>query len=135
MPQVSRKKKKGAPSDAQRLIARRKALGLSQQAVADRVGVTLRTYQRWEASDELTAMRQMLRLAAALETSPTELLDATSELPRSSHEVQVEERLDQIQGLLSILLRDRETLRREADELIRQELDEPASRGKGRRRR
>jgi transcriptional regulator with XRE-family HTH domain len=134
---TARKSARKAPTDAQRLTARRKALGLSQQAVADRVGVTLRTYQRWEEpAHDLSAMRLALRLAEALETTPRELLGEDGEGPtRSTTELEMLDSLRRVEALLAALVGDQQTAMREAAELLRQELGEPERRKSGRSRR
>lgn len=71
-----------------RLAAARNAAGLTQQQVADAVGVDRKTVQRWEASGVAWARRpdyaQQEALAAALGTPLTDLF------PRSVREAELE---------------------------------------------
>lgn len=42
------KMKRNLPEWAKAIIRKRKALGLSQAKAAERIGISLRTYQNWE---------------------------------------------------------------------------------------
>lgn len=54
---------------AERLVYQRKLKGLSQEQLADRTGVTVRTIQRLEKSDATPHLRTVKLLAAALSIS------------------------------------------------------------------
>lgn len=47
-PEVAERESKGSGRKWERLIAARKAKGLTQQQMADAIGVSLVTYNRWE---------------------------------------------------------------------------------------
>ena len=55
------------------LIARREALHLTQEQVAERCNVDTTTYQRWENAERKPSAKNRVRLAAALEVSLDEL--------------------------------------------------------------
>lgn len=118
----------------QRLRARREAAGLTQTDAAARVGVTLRTWQRWEAGETRGALGHLPAMAKALGTTPEELLglgDATATTPRGNEELALDERLRRIEetqaAILAALqglegtLRDPEAVLREADALLEAE--------------
>lgn len=123
---------------AERLRDRRKALALSQTAAAVRSGVTLRTWQRWEAGDSKPHAGLLAGIAAALETTVEELLDVTrSDAPRALSDLALEARLARVETttdqILEQLLELRRTLAdpgralRAADELLRSVDAESAS--------
>lgn len=58
-----------------RAKAARDAAGLSQQAVADRAGLHVSYYGQIERGARNVALHNILRVAAALEVRPGELLD------------------------------------------------------------
>ena len=53
---------------------RRKGLGLTQEDVADRLGLVTRQYQKLESGQVNVTLRTLCRIAAALETSVSALL-------------------------------------------------------------
>jgi transcriptional regulator with XRE-family HTH domain len=57
-----------------RIAARRRDLGLSQDQLADRMGVERRTVQRYERAVSDPRYADLLLLARALEVSPAALL-------------------------------------------------------------
>lgn len=60
-----------------RIAAARKDRGLSQQALADRLGVAQGCISRWESGDREMRVADLPPLAAALGISPLLLLDPT----------------------------------------------------------
>lgn len=70
------------------ISARRKELGLSQSALAERLHVTDKAVSRWETGRGMPAIDTLEPLAAALELSVSELLDgrrlAEAELPKTA---------------------------------------------------
>lgn len=130
-----------SPADrlSARLRARRKALGITQDDAARRVGVKLRTWQRWEKGDTRASLTLLPDLAKALETTPEELLGVGSsgELPRGLEDMALEDRLAAIERTqaavlealrgLQATLADPDAVLRAADELLREERREPES--------
>lgn len=57
-----------------RIKERRQELRLRQPRVAERVGVTLRAYQAWEAGDSGVSYENLEKLAEALEADPDWIL-------------------------------------------------------------
>ncbi len=51
------------PTFSQRMEELRKKKGLSQRAVAEAVGITSRTYQRYEAGEREAAVSTLIRMA------------------------------------------------------------------------
>lgn len=74
----------------ERIRARRLSIGLSQEVLAERVGVTFQQVQKYEKGVNRIAASRLFSLAAALEMSVPELLDGITS-PR--------DRLDQHDGL------------------------------------
>lgn len=78
----------GNPADlvhrvARGISARRRALGLTQEALADRLELAVKNVQRIEAGAQNLTLATLERIARALETSPAALLGAsTGEEPR-----------------------------------------------------
>lgn len=90
----------------QRLLALREQAGLSQQQLADRVGISQRAYAHWERQSVTLRPDQLLKLAEALNVTLEELVEnsgskmrgtgppgkmrqlfeAASKLPRSKQE-------------------------------------------------
>lgn len=58
----------------QRIAERRKALDLSQEALADRIGVRAQTVSRWERGANLGRINNLDRVAGALEISVGDLM-------------------------------------------------------------
>ncbi len=59
---------------AARMRQRREELGISQDEAGHRLGVTLRTYARWERGESHGYLTQLAAVAVALETTESELL-------------------------------------------------------------
>ncbi len=57
------------------LYRARKSTGLSQEAVAEKLGVSRQTISKWEADETLPDIRQSKRLAALYKVSLDELID------------------------------------------------------------
>lgn len=55
------------------LKRRRKELGLSQEDVAEELGIVVRQYQKIESGSSNVTLRTLVRLAAALRTSVRDL--------------------------------------------------------------
>jgi transcriptional regulator with XRE-family HTH domain len=63
--------------DVGRKIAeRRQALGLTQEEMAERIGMPLKNYQRIERGLQNLTIRSLVRIAAALQTKTLELFGA-----------------------------------------------------------
>jgi transcriptional regulator with XRE-family HTH domain len=58
----------------ERLVARRKELGLTQQAVADRVGMHQQNVSRFETGERRLDAVELVDVAAALELDAAELI-------------------------------------------------------------
>lgn len=56
----------------ERLRARRKFLGMSQQALADAVGITFQQVQKYERGANRISVSKLARMARALQASPAE---------------------------------------------------------------
>jgi transcriptional regulator with XRE-family HTH domain len=78
---------------ASRLVELRARRDLTQQALADRTGVTVRVVQRWESGRVFPNEDSLPRLAAALDVSREELLG----IPGDASATSVRERLDRIE--------------------------------------
>ena len=63
----------------QKLRTLRKRAGLSQEELADRAKITLRTFIRWENGETQPRIDEILRLAQALHVSEQELLTGDPE--------------------------------------------------------
>jgi transcriptional regulator with XRE-family HTH domain len=61
---------------AELLKDRRRRRFLTQKALAEQLGVTLNTVQRWEMGMSVPFPKQQQRLVAVLELVPEDLLDA-----------------------------------------------------------
>ncbi|WP_203872400.1 helix-turn-helix domain-containing protein, partial [Planomonospora parontospora] len=71
-----------APGDlGRRVAARRETLGLSRERLAERAGIDSGYLAYLEEAAASPASETVQRLAAALETSPEELLGGTVDLP------------------------------------------------------
>lgn len=83
-----------------RLAARREALGLTQEALAERLGVELSTVGRWERGAQLPQPPMRLRLAAVLGVSIDELGGLLrADGPRDAGAVEEDVRGDQLNWL------------------------------------
>ncbi len=60
-----------------RIRARRSVLGLSQERVAEAVGVTFQQIQKYESGSNRVSASRLLKIAEFLEVSPAWLLDQT----------------------------------------------------------
>ncbi len=61
---------------AELLKGRRRVRFWTQTALADQVGVSLNTVQRWEMGTSVPFQKQQQKLVEVLEIAPEELLDA-----------------------------------------------------------
>lgn len=59
---------------AARMRSTRQEMGLSQEEIGRRLGVTLRTYARWERGESYGYLTRLAEVAQALETTEAELL-------------------------------------------------------------
>ena len=64
---------------AQIIGARRRALGLSQEQLAEKLGVSRQAVSKWETGESLPDTDKLLSLASALEMTADELLGLTGE--------------------------------------------------------
>lgn len=62
------------PGFGDRLRSARLAAGMTQQAVADQIGATLRTYQRYEGGDTEPTLYDLVSLAVILGVTADSLL-------------------------------------------------------------
>lgn len=72
----------------QRIRQRRRALGMSQAALGDAIGLTFQQVQKYERGSNRVSFSKLLEIARALNIGLTELaegLDAGSEAARSVH--------------------------------------------------
>ena len=69
------------PGFAGRLKKSRIDAGLTQQSVADHLGLTLRTYQRYESADTEPSLYDVVSLAVVLGVSSDYLLGLSDEAP------------------------------------------------------
>ena len=65
------------PGFGKRLREDRLLVGMTQQQIADAVGVTLRTYQRYESGDTEPSLYDLVSLCIVLSTTPDRLLGVT----------------------------------------------------------
>jgi len=95
----------GIPSDtefshrlAERIVAMRKAKGMTQTDVANKLGIAQQSYARYEAGQRRFPVSIMPTLADALDTSVEELLgiEAKGKPGRTS---KLEKRFEKIRGL------------------------------------
>lgn len=101
-----------------RLAARRKTVGLSQEALAEQLGVDVSTVRRWEYGERQPQPWQRPNLAAALKVSVEELdlLLMRADLPQPSlafgsfafHQTQPAEPADDLSVMQSLRLADRQ---------------------------
>lgn len=86
---------------AERIVERRDELGLTQQDVADRVGVRVRQVQRWEAGESLGRLENLQSLAEALDTTVGELMAGIEDVkpgPPSRDRIgQLEDRITELE--------------------------------------
>ena len=102
----------GANATGELIAARRKALGLSQAALAERLHVTDKAISKWETGRGMPGIDSLEPLAEALELSVSELLSGrelpAEELPRAADRQIVErmrkERIRLLQGCLAAFI-------------------------------
>lgn len=63
-----------------KLRQQRKLIGLSQEKLAEKAGVSLKTIQRWENSEQVPNVLKMRKLADALNTSISYLTEDNDEM-------------------------------------------------------
>lgn len=85
------------PERGRRIAALRQRHQMTQPVAADAIGVALRTYQLWEAGENLT-WGNLQRLAEAFHTSPELILDV-SEGPLKRIEDKLDELLERVDRL------------------------------------
>ena len=74
------------------LFRARKKCGLSQEEVAEKLGVSRQTISKWETSETLPDIRQSKRLALLYRLSLDELIDFDMDIERTS--AALEEKID-----------------------------------------
>ncbi len=82
--QTGRPAKHSRPPFGERLHALREAAGLSQSAIADKLGIAQRTYSAWERRPVALRHDQLEALAEALGISLAELVGAATTKPRAA---------------------------------------------------
>jgi DNA-binding transcriptional regulator YiaG len=70
---MSRRQVRHARFDGERVRVARKEIGLSNEALARAIDVSLRTVQRWQDGENAPQGAQLLRLAKALGLQPEDL--------------------------------------------------------------
>lgn len=90
---------------AHRMREARERLGLSQEQVAHRLGVTLRTYARWERGETYGFIGRIAETAKALETTSNELLGGEQLTTPTVEELS--DKLDTVIELLESVLNDK----------------------------
>ena len=83
-PMAGRPAKKERSAFGERLYAVRQQAGLSQQQLADRLGITQRAYAHWERNPVALRADQLLSLAQALNVSVDELVGTNGSKKRGS---------------------------------------------------
>ena len=63
------------------LLQKRKSLGLSQEALADRLGVSRQAVSKWETGEAAPDLNKLIALSAALDLSLDTLCGLREELP------------------------------------------------------
>lgn len=117
-----------APTDEERAKrgARSRDGSLTQTEAARRVGVTLRTWQRWEQPGSSAGLAHLEDIARALETTPAGVLGLEEPAPAAGSVegrlAAVETQLMELTSALRGLATDPQALARAADELLAQEL-------------
>lgn len=108
-----------AESFAQRLGQLRAARSLSQEEAAERIGVSLRQYARWEAGDALPRAPMLRAIAAAFDSTPSALIGL--EAPDAAMEVlmSIASTLERIERALTTGFRELA----EHDEFVRAEVE------------
>lgn len=89
---------------AHRMREARQRLGISQEEAGRRLGVTLRTYARWERGETHGFIGHIADIAKALETNPDELLGG-DQLTAPTVE-QLSDKLDAVLGELAEIRRE-----------------------------
>ena len=67
-----------------RIRARRKLLGISQQALAERIGLTFQQVQKYERGTNRVSASKLVRIAEVLQTSASDLIGESSGGPNDS---------------------------------------------------
>jgi transcriptional regulator with XRE-family HTH domain len=81
---VGRPAKRERDPFGQRLYALREQAGLSQQQLADRIGLTQRAYAHWERHPVALRAEQLLKLAQALNVSVEDLVGTNGKKKRGT---------------------------------------------------
>lgn len=90
---------------AQRMKAARKRAGISQEEAGRRLGVTLRTYARWERAETHGFLAHIDHIAKALETTTDGLLGGDLR-PTARTVEEMSEKIDQVLDELRKLIED-----------------------------
>lgn len=114
-----------APEDpalvAERLRLARRYAGMTQEDAARELGVTVRTYARWEKGVTLGFLKETERIAEVFGTTPEAILGIAGE---SQLEAKVDALSAELRELKALLL-DPERLRRAAAALTEEEEVDP----------
>lgn len=94
---------------AGRIKRARRRLGLSQEDAGRRVGVALRTYARWERGESSGFIGRLADIAAALETSESDLLGGENALTDGPTVRDLATKLDDVMDELRQLREDLES--------------------------
>ena len=84
----------------EKIFQHRKRLGLSQEELANKLGVTRQSVSKWELGDSQPDLDMIVKLAKLFEVSTDYLLQADAEVPQSQSHW-----LDRIPGMLGKLVR------------------------------
>ena len=83
------------------LRARRRNLGLSQQTLAGRCGLSFQQIQKYEAGTNRIPASRLFTLANALNTTPTDLLTRIAVAEQQAHDEVLRKRLYEVMSGLS----------------------------------
>lgn len=93
---------------AGRMRSARKVLGISQEEAGHRLGVSLRTYARWERGESMGFVGHLDEIAPVLNTSEADLLGGENPLSDGPTVKDLATKLDQMMQELQDLRRDLE---------------------------
>lgn len=89
---------------AERIRLSRSLVGLSQEDVARQLGVTVRTYARWERCETLGFLGELEPIAKVLQTTPEDLLGPSDEDPRGAEVAALRAELAEVRGMVERIL-------------------------------
>jgi transcriptional regulator with XRE-family HTH domain len=84
----------------------REYLGVSQETIARRLDITMRTYARWERGETFGYLQRLPDIARALETTESQLLGGEDALTAQPSVETIAAKLDQLVDVVSQLRED-----------------------------